>query len=335
MNNPSSDPSDALLTIRNLRVEFDTRRGTATALRGVDIEVRPGEVLGLVGESGSGKSVTGLAAMRLLGGRAKVQAEMLAFGGEDLLTASEERMRSLRGSRMAMVFQDPAMTLNPVLRIDTQMMEAITAHDRVSAAEAWDRCCAALAKVGIAEPAKRMKSYPHEFSGGMRQRVAIAIALLHRPALIIADEPTTALDVTIQAQILYEVERLCRETKTALLWVTHDLGVVERIADRVAVMYAGRIVEQGPAQLLLRAPRHPYTAGLRASMPHRQVRGQSLVTMPPSGKIPTQGCSFAPRCSRARADCTSMEPAQLLVGNDHVASCLHPLSAGDIHDPPA
>jgi peptide/nickel transport system ATP-binding protein len=317
--------TDPLLRIRGLRVDFMSDRGVVPALRGVDLDVRPGEVLGVVGESGSGKSVTGLSAMRLLDANARLSAEALRFDGEDLLSLPEPRLRALRGARLAMVFQDPATTLNPVLRIDTQMIEAVLAHADVSRAEARERCRAALERVGIADAARRLESYPHEWSGGMRQRVAIAIALLHRPKLVIADEPTTALDVTIQAQILREVETLCREAGTALVWITHDLGVVARIADRIAVMYAGRVVEEGAAGDVLERPAHPYTAGLIASMPARQRRGAPLRTLPPGGPIPAEGCAFAPRCERAQDDCRGAPPPWVDVGSARHARCVHPL----------
>jgi peptide/nickel transport system ATP-binding protein len=315
-----------VLQVEGLRTEFATPAGPTVAVAGVDLTIQRGEIVGLVGESGSGKSVTGLSIMRLVDPPGVVKANRLQFGDDDLLTLPEPQMRSLRGRRLAMVFQDPLMTLNPVLRIGTQMLEAVTAHAKVDRDEARQRCVQALARVGIAEPRQRLAAYPHEFSGGMRQRVAIAIALLHGPELVIADEPTTALDVTIQAQILYEAERLCRETGTALLWVTHDLGVVARLADRVCVMYAGRIVEQGPVSDVLSAPRHPYTAGLLASIPGRQPRGQRLFQMPgtPSSSAAVPGCAFRPRCSRATVACETLPPLAD-AGGGHRVRCIHPL----------
>jgi peptide/nickel transport system ATP-binding protein len=218
-----------------------------------------------------------------------------------------------------------------VLRIDTRMIEAVRAHEAVTVGEARDRCRAALERVGIPDAQRRLVGYPHEFSGGMRQRVAIAIALLHKPDLIIADEPTTALDVTIQAQILDQVRRLCRESGTALLWVTHDLGVVAELANRVAVMYAGRVVEQGPTVSLLNAPSHPYTAGLIASVPARHARGEPLTAMAPPGPVPEVGCAFAPRCPRAADDCRAGAipelTAPLQKGLGHTMRCIHPLVA--------
>ncbi len=315
-----------VLQVEGLRTEFTTPQGRVVAVAGVDLEIRRGEIVGLIGESGSGKSVTGLSIMRLVDAPGVVTAARLNLAGHDLQAMGEKQMRSLRGRRMAMVFQDPLMTLNPVLRVGVQMVEAVTAHEQVSREEARARCCEALARVGIADPQQRLNAYPHEFSGGMRQRVAIAIALLHKPELIIADEPTTALDVTIQSQIIYEVERVCRESGTALLWITHDMGVVARIADRVCVMYAGRIVEEGRVAEVLDHPHHPYTAGLMASIPGRQVRGQRMYQMPgsPGGSTTLAGCAFRPRCGRATAECLALPPLAAIGEARHVR-CVHPL----------
>ncbi len=320
------DEPGIVLEVVGLRSEFATNAGTVTAVADVDMTIRRGEILGLVGESGSGKSVTGLSIMRLLDQTAAVSAKRLRFAGTDLLPLPEPAMRSLRGKRMAMVFQDPMMTLNPVLRVGTQMAAAVRAHEDWPAAQVRSLCCDKLALVGIADPKARLNSYPHEFSGGMRQRVAMAIALLHRPDLIIADEPTTALDVTIQAQIVYEMERLCHETGTALLWVTHDLGLVARLADRVSVMYAGRIMEHGLAADVLQRPRHPYTVGLLKSIPGQQRRGARLYQMAgsPTTASPTGGCAFAPRCGRATTACRA-HPPLTAVGATHQVRCFHPL----------
>jgi peptide/nickel transport system ATP-binding protein len=228
--------SENILEVRGLRTAFHTEAGAWLAVDGVDLTVRRGEIVGLVGESGSGKSVTGFSLLGLIDPPGEVVDGEVKFKGTDLRKLSEEQMRQLRGNRIAMIFQDPLMTLNPVLRIGEQMMEAILTHENVSRAEAEARCRDALAMVGIPSPERRLKSYPHEFSGGMRQRVAIAIAMLNKPDLIICDEPTTALDVTIQGQILYRMQEICREHNTALIWITHDLGVVAELADRVAVM---------------------------------------------------------------------------------------------------
>jgi peptide/nickel transport system ATP-binding protein len=235
-------------------------------------------------------------------------------------------MRDLRGKRIAMIFQDPMMTLNPVLRIDTQMVETVRAHEKVSHAEALKRARDALTMVGISAPDERLNSYPHQFSGGMRQRVAIAIALLHKPDLIIADEPTTALDVTIQAQILSEVQKLCAETGTALIWITHDLAVVSGLADRLAVMYAGRIVEEGATAEIIENPMHPYTRGLIGSVPQGRGRGrplQQIQGMTPSLLNLPEGCKFRPRCPRADDACLQ-EPSLDMVSNGRRVRCVHP-----------
>ena len=266
---------DELLRIEGLHTEFVTRTGVVRAVDGIDLSLRRGEILGLVGESGSGKSVTGFSIIGLVDEPGRVTAGRIIFDGRDLLVAGEPALARLRGSRIAMIFQDPMMTLNPVLRIDTQMIEAIRAHDDVSRDAAWRRARDVLGLVGIPSPEERLRAYPHQFSGGMRQRVVIAIAMLHAPDLIIADEPTTALDVTIQAQILHEMQRLRREQGMALIWITHDLSVVAGLADRVAVMYAGRIVEQGGVDDVLDAPAHPYTRGLIGSIPSHDAAGRS------------------------------------------------------------
>jgi peptide/nickel transport system ATP-binding protein len=286
-----------------------------------------GEVLGLVGESGSGKSVTGFSIMGLIDPPGQVCGGSIIYQGRDLTRLPEREMRGLRGNRIAMIFQDPMMTLNPVLRIDTQMIEAVRAHANVPRHEARARARDALGMVGIPSPEERLNAYPHQFSGGMRQRVAIAIALLHNPDLLIADEPTTALDVTIQAQILSEVQRLAEQHGTAMIWISHDLSVIAGLADRIAVMYAGRIVEAGDAAAVLDRPMHPYTAGLIGSVPSRNQRGKPLRQIP--GMTPSllnlpPGCPFRSRCDRAEADCEQDPPE---IGDAHTTRCLHPLAA--------
>ncbi|GLQ06898.1 ABC transporter ATP-binding protein [Sneathiella chinensis] len=294
------------LQVENLQTQFFTKAGAVTAVNDVSFTVNRGEVLGLVGESGSGKSVTGFSILGLVDQPGRVTGGKILFKGEDLTQYTEKQYKQLRGSRISMVFQDPMMTLNPVLRIDTQMVEAIRAHENVSKAEALQRARDALGQVGIPSPEERLKSYPHQFSGGMRQRVAFAIALLNKPDLIIADEPTTALDVTIQAQILYETQKLCRETGTSLVWITHDLTVVAGLADTVCVMYAGKVVESGKVDDVLDNPKHPYTEGLIGSVPSRNKRGQPLTQIP--GMTPSlfnlpKGCSFRERCQYASDAC--------------------------------
>ena len=316
------------LEVRNLRTHFFTRAGVVKAVDDVSFTVERGKVLGLVGESGSGKTVTGFSILGLVDPPGRIVGGQILFQGRDLAQLSEEEMRDLRGNRIAMIFQDPMMTLNPVLRVDTQMIETVLAHRKVSREEARQRARDALGMVGIPSPDERLKSYPHQFSGGMRQRVAIAIALLHEPDLIVADEPTTALDVTIQGQILAEVQKLAATTGTSLIWITHDLSVVAGLADDIAVMYAGRIVEKGPVSDVLDAPLHPYTAGLIGSVPSRNRRGEPLRQIP--GMTPSllnlpPGCAFRTRCPRAAEACLG-EPRirDLLPGRE--VRCFRPMN---------
>lgn len=318
--------SDTLLDVRGLRTWFETPRGTVKAVDGVDLTLERGEILGLVGESGSGKSITGFSLLGLVDPPGRVVEGDIRFLGEDLRTASPRRLRDLRGNRIAMIFQDPMMTLNPVLRIGTQMIETVRAHAKVSRGEARAMARDALGQVGIPHPDERIDAYPHEFSGGMRQRVAIAIALLHKPDLIIADEPTTALDVTIQSQILSEVQSLTREMGMGLIWISHDLGVVGQLASKVAVMYAGRIVERGSVEEVLDAPRHPYTRGLIDSLPMENDRGQPLRQIPGNAPPPLgrpQGCPFRPRCAGATEACLA-EPSETNT-QGRGWRCFHPL----------
>ena len=318
----------ATLEVRNLQTHFFTKAGVVKAVDDVSFSVGKGQILGLVGESGSGKTVTGFSILGLVDEPGHVVGGEILYRGENLVGASQERMRQLRGNNIAMIFQDPMMTLNPVLRIDTQMIEAIKAHQKVSDDEARQRCRDALGQVGIPAPEERLKSYPHQFSGGMRQRVAIAIALLNKPELIVADEPTTALDVTIQGQILYEVQKLCAETGTAMIWITHDLSVVAGLADEVAVMYAGRVVESGEVDGVLDAPQHPYTAGLIGSVPSRNARGKRLQQIP--GMTPSLlnlpvGCAFKTRCSYSTPVCETAPVLSEVAGGRQVR-CHHPLA---------
>jgi peptide/nickel transport system ATP-binding protein len=314
------------LAVRNLRTHFFTKAGVLKAVDDVSFSIDQGKVLGLVGESGSGKSVTGFSILGLVDPPGRVVSGEIVFKGRDLSGLAEQEWRKIRGRDIAMIFQDPMMTLNPVLRIDTQMIETVLAHEKVSEQAARARAREALTQVGIPSPDERLRAYPHQFSGGMRQRVAIAIALLHRPALIIADEPTTALDVTIQGQILYEVQKLCRDTGTSLIWITHDLSVVAGLADEICVMYAGRIVERGPVDDVLDAPLHPYTRGLIGSVPSRNVRGQRLMQIPgmtPSLLSLPPGCAFRTRCPRADAACME-EPELTAPRAGREVRCVHP-----------
>jgi peptide/nickel transport system ATP-binding protein len=315
-----------LLTVAGLRTEFATREGVLPAVADLSFNLTRGEVLGLVGESGSGKSVTGFSILGLIDPPGRIAAGSIVFDGMELVGAAPEALRRLRGKRIAMIFQDPMMTLNPVLSIETQMVETVLAHEDTTHEAARQRAVEALGRVGIAAAAERLAQYPHQFSGGMRQRVAIAIALLHKPDLIIADEPTTALDVTVQGQILYEMQKLVRESGTALIWITHDLAVVAGLAERIAVMYAGRIVETGDASEILDAPCHPYTRGLLDSVPAathpgerlRQIRGTT-----PSVLRLGPGCAFRERCDRAVGECAVMPP--LVEHDGRAVRCVRPL----------
>ena len=321
--------TQATIELRDLKTHFMTPNGTVRAVDGVSFSVRPGQILGLVGESGSGKSITGFSIIGLVDPPGGIVGGSILYRGQDLARLTEREQRSLRGNRIAMIFQDPMMTLNPVLRIDTQMIETVQAHTNLSRAEARARCRDALGMVGIPSPEERLRAYPHQFSGGMRQRVAIAIALLHRPDLIIADEPTTALDVTIQAQILAQMQALAEAHGTALIWITHDLSVVAGLADDIAVMYAGKVVEHGGIASVLGQPAHHYTEGLLGSIPSRNKRGARLRQIPGMVSSPLNkpsGCAFRLRCPRADAVCMT-EPPVTLMPSGQAVRCFHPLTA--------
>ncbi|HYG54243.1 MAG TPA: ABC transporter ATP-binding protein [Burkholderiales bacterium] len=311
-----------MLEVRDLCVQFPSRDGPICAVNGVSFDLGKSEILGLVGESGSGKSVTGYALIGLIDPPGRIVSGSVRFHGEELVGMPEEAMRRIRGRRIAMVFQDPMMTLNPVLSIETQMVEAVLAHQQTTFEKAKARAIECLQRVGIAAPERRLAQYPHQFSGGMRQRVAIAIALLHKPDLIIADEPTTALDVTVQGQILHEMQNLVRDTGAALIWITHDLAVIAGLADRVAVMYGGRIVEEGAVDAVLDSPRHPYTRGLLDSVPAAAEPGRPLRPIrgmaPSAARLPA-GCAFRARCDRADDVCVALPE---LAGG---VRCHHPL----------
>jgi len=320
--------TEPTLRVENLRTHFFTKRGVVKAVDDVSLSVGPGKILGLVGESGSGKSMTAYSIIGLIDPPGRVVAGRILLRGRDLRTLTPNAMRRVRGNRIAMIFQDPMMTLNPVLRLDTQMIEAIQAHANVSRAAALERARDALERVGIASPGERLFAYPHQFSGGMRQRVAIAIALLNKPDVIIADEPTTALDVSIQGQILFEMQKLARESGTALIWITHDLSVIAGLADEICVMYAGRIVEHGSVDQVLDDPLHPYTHGLIDSVPSRGRRGEPLRQIPgmtPSLLDLAPGCAFRERCLRADGACAE-DPALSSPVAGRQVRCFHPLT---------
>jgi peptide/nickel transport system ATP-binding protein len=315
-----------VLSVRDLATHFFTRNGVLKAVDGVSFDLQTGEILGVVGESGSGKSVTGYSLLGLVDPPGRIVSGSIKLAGQELVGMPQPALRALRGRKLAMVFQDPMTTLNPVLTIGTQIRLAIEAHERVSGNAARARATDVLNRVGIPDAGSRLDAYPHQFSGGMRQRVAIAVALLNRPDVIVADEPTTALDVSIQAQILAEMKTIVRDLGTALIWISHDLAVVSALASRVLVMYAGRVVEHGPTAAVLRAPRHPYTQGLLNSLPARAAPGEELAQIPgqpPSLASLPQGCAFSPRCPRADAVCTEA-PAMTAAGS-RGWRCHHPL----------
>jgi peptide/nickel transport system ATP-binding protein len=314
-----------LLEVKDLEVKFALRFGDLTAINGVSFALDKGERLGIVGESGAGKSVTGFAIINLLSKPGYISAGQIIFEDQELSQLPEEDMRKIRGNRISMIFQDPMMTLNPVLTIRTQMVETVLAHENVSKAEAVDIALDKLKKVHIPSPEKRIHQYPHECSGGMRQRIVVAIALLTNPALIIADEPTTALDVTIQAEIMDLLQELCESDKMGLILITHDLAVVSQVTERIAVMYAGKIVEIGSTQAVIHDPEHPYTKGLIKALPGSLQPGSRLNQIP--GMMPTltdipPGCAFHPRCTISDTVCRMEVPA-LVSTDDHarMAAC--------------
>jgi oligopeptide transport system ATP-binding protein len=314
-----------LLEIKNLTTRFRTHEGVVNAVNGVGLTLAEGEILSIVGESGCGKSVSMLSVLRLIPRPpGVVEAGEVWFGGRDLLRLKEDEMRRVRGKEIAMVFQDPLTSLNPVLTVSHQITEALRLHLNMTAPQARKRAAELLMMVGIPRAAERLDDYPHQFSGGMRQRVMIAMALSCLPSVLIADEPTTALDVTIQAQIVDLVRRLQRELGMAVIWITHDLGVVARLAQRVIVMYAGAIVEEASTKDLFRQPRHPYTLGLLGSLPRLdrdEERLQSIAGRPPDLTALLPGCPFAPRCSRVTERCRSETPLLETAGAGHRAAC--------------
>ena len=318
----------ALLQVNNLSIEFSTPLGTVKAVTNVSWKVSPGQILAVVGESGSGKSVTALSILQLIPTPpGRIVSGQVLFGQTDLLRLSEDQIRTFRGRKISMVFQEPMTSLNPVLSIGRQITEQMKLHLGLDTAQAKERAIELLTRVGISEPRDRLRQYPHHFSGGMRQRVMIAMALSCDPELIIADEPTTALDVTIQAQILQLMQRLCREMNVGLVIITHNLGVVARYADRVNVMYAGRIVEEGDAGDIYARPQHPYTYGLLNSVPRLDsAHGSNLIPIP--GNPPDlvdlpPGCSFHPRCSIGRSSCERDIPELVAALSGHQVACPH------------
>ena len=321
-----SPPMDVLLDVRDLHTQFTTSSGVVRAVDGVSWDVRAGETVALVGESGCGKSVSALSVMRLVSAPAgRITEGRIVFKGRDLLTLTDDDMRKVRGREIGMIFQEPMTSLNPVLTVGRQLTETLEIHLGMTPTQARARAGEILGLVGISDPERRLRQYPHQFSGGMRQRIMIAMALSCNPALILADEPTTALDVTIQAQILELLKDLSRKLGVAMLIITHNLGVVARYADRVNVMYAGRIVERGTAREIYAHPRHPYTLGLLRSVPRldepRKARLDPISGQPPDLTRLPPGCAFAPRCGFVAERCRIDRPELVLVGEAHTAAC--------------
>ena len=322
-----------LLTVTDLRTYFHTRSGVYRAVDGVSFSVERGETLGIVGESGSGKSVTCYSIMGLIPQPpGRIESGTAMFDGVDLLHSTPAQSRAIRGKRVAMIFQDPMTSLNPYLRVSEQLIEPLLIHEKISKADALRRGLEMLEAVGINDAARRINLYPHEFSGGMRQRVMIAMALITKPELLIADEPTTALDVTVQAQILELIKKMQRDLGMAVIFITHDLGVVSGLCDRVQVMYAGRIVETADTRTLFYSPQHPYTRALQRSIPALQNKGAELYTiqgMPPDLSKPSPGCSFAPRCEFAVGRCTTTHATLVEAAPNHAHACLR-AQAGEL-----
>ena len=321
----SQTHSNPLLEVRNLTIDFDTRHGALRAVDDISFQLAPGEILGMVGESGAGKSLTGTAIIGLLESPGYISGGEILFKGERIDNLTQEEMRRLRGRKIGAIFQDPLTSLNPLLTVGTQLIETILTHLDMNREQARKRALELLEEVGIPAPDQRIDNYPHQFSGGMRQRVVIALALCANPMLIIADEPTTALDVSIQAQILSILKKLCYENGAAIILVTHDMGVIAETADRVAVMYAGRLVELGPVDQVIKAPKHPYTVGLMGSIPVVGSQAERLIqiegAMPRLTDIPN-GCAFHPRCGQAFELCSSRKPEMRQLDKNQVACLL-------------
>jgi peptide/nickel transport system ATP-binding protein len=322
-----------LLEVRHLRVEFPTRRGTLLAVDDVSFSIAPGEVLGVVGESGAGKSLTGAAVIGLLEPPGRIARGEVKLAGLRIDNLPPDEMRKVRGREIGAIFQDPLTSLNPLYTVGQQLIETITTHLHMSQQQARGRAIELLAATGIPAPERRIDHYPHQFSGGMRQRVVIALALAAEPKLVIADEPTTALDVSIQAQIIQLLKTLCREKRTAVMLITHDMGVIAETADRVAVMYAGRIAEIGPVADVIHRPRHPYTVGLMGSIPSMEHETERLAqiegSMPRLTEIPS-GCAFHPRCEKAFARCSRERPDLMPADASQAACWLHDAGGGRV-----
>jgi peptide/nickel transport system ATP-binding protein len=322
-----------VLSVRDLVVQFPTRRGALTAVDRISFDIAPGEVLGVVGESGAGKSMTGTAVIGLLEPPGRITGGQVLLKGERIDNLDPESMRRIRGKRIGMVFQDPLTSLNPLYKVGEQLIETIRTHSNLTHSQARARAIDLLTEVGIPAPDKRIDNYPHQFSGGMRQRVVLALALCAEPELVIADEPTTALDVSVQAQIITLLKKLCKDHGTAVMLITHDMGVIAETADRVAVMYAGRIAEIGPVQDVIKRARHPYTEGLMGSIPTLDSDSERLVQIP--GSMPRltaipQGCAYNPRCPKVFDRCRVERPDPIAVGATSVACWLYDNAGGPV-----
>ena len=328
----------ALLQVENLRTYFHTRAGTVRAVDGISFTIQPGETLGIVGESGSGKSVACYSLLRLIPQPpGRIESGRAEFNGIDLLRCQDRQLQVLRGNHISMIFQDPMTSLNPYLTIGEQVIEPLFIHQRISRLEAIQRGMEALREVGIQDPARAMRSHPHQLSGGMRQRVMIAAALITKPKLLLADEPTTALDVTVQAQVLELIRKMQNDLGTAVILITHDIGIVSGFCDRVLIMYAGRIVEAGSTSKIFHEPKHPYNEALQQSIPALHKKEEKLYTIPgspPDLSKPIRGCSFAPRCDYAKDKCVTSEILLKEVAPTHQSTCLR-VQLGEIELAPA
>jgi oligopeptide transport system ATP-binding protein len=336
--NSAAPNVNPLLDVQDLRTYFHTRAGVLRAVDGISFDIAKGETLGIVGESGSGKSVACYSLLRLIPQPpGRFESGRAMFDGVDLLHCPDDELRRIRGNRLSMIFQDPMTSLNPYMRIGEQVIEPLLIHGSSSRDEAFQRGVEALRDVGIQDPERRMRSYPHEFSGGMRQRVMIAMALITRPELLIADEPTTALDVTVQAQILELIRKMQQELGSAVIFITHDIGIVSSFCDRVLVMYAGRIIESAPTEQLFYSPKHPYNQALQRAIPALNEKGRDLYTIPgapPDVSKPIRGCPFAPRCDYAQEKCVTSEILLKEVAPNHRSACLR-VQLGEIDLTPA
>jgi len=324
--------SEPLLKVQDLIIEFPKRRALLRAVDKISFDIKAGEVLGVVGESGAGKSLTGAAIIGLLDPPGRITGGQIVFDGQRIDNLNHDEMLKLRGKRIAMIFQDPLTSLNPLYRVGEQLIETIQTHLPLNSSEARERAISLLDEVGIPAPGTRIDGYPHQFSGGMRQRVVIALALAAEPDLIIADEPTTALDVSVQAQIISLLKKLCKERGTAIMLITHDMGVIAETADRVAVLYAGQIAEIGKTRDLINAPKHPYTAGLMSSIPSMESDNDRLEQIP--GSMPRldaipRGCSFHPRCSKAFSPCKESRAPLIEIGSSRAACWLYGAEVND------